>query len=126
MLYRRCLAVWGMGLLAWFQGASAIAADKATDKAADSAFAAYYRSYLDEEFRLHPTMATTLGDHRFDHLLDDVSAPSRARWAERTRAALAELPTRIAYAALSRAAQVDYEIFRDDLKLFLPERCLQS
>ncbi len=116
MMYRRFLAVLGMGMLAWFQGASAIAADKASDKAADSAFAAYYRSYLDEEFRLHPTMATSLGDHRFDHLLDDVSAPSRAHWAGHTRATLAELPTRIAYAQLSRAAQVDYEIFRDDLK----------
>ena len=111
MIYRRWLAVLGMGMLSWFHGASV-----AADNAADSAFAAYYPSYLDEEFRLHPTMATTLGEHRFDHLLDDVSAPSRARWAGHTRAMLAELPTRIAYVQLSRAVQVDYEIFRDDLK----------
>jgi uncharacterized protein (DUF885 family) len=61
-------------------------------------------------------MATALGDHRFDHLLDDLSASSRVRWTEHARATLTELPTRIAYASLSRAAQVDFEIFRDDLK----------
>ena len=83
---------------------------------ADKAFAAYYRNYLDEEFRLHPIMATQLGDHRFDHLLDDVSASARARWTEHARSTLAELPTRIAFAQLSRESQVDYEIFRDDLE----------
>ena len=110
MIYRRLLATLGLGMLAFFSGGTA------AESSADGAFSAYYRNYLEEEFRLHPTMATTLGDHRFDHLLDDVSPASRARWSERTRATLAELPTRIAYAALSRATQVDYEIFRDDLK----------
>ena len=50
MMYRRWLAVLGMGMLSWFQGVSAVAADDAAKSAADSAFAAYYRSFLDEEF----------------------------------------------------------------------------
>src|SRR5437764_13846898 len=53
---------------------------------------AFFKHFLDEEFRQRPLEATRLGDHRFDHLLDEVSAKARARWAERYRATLADLP----------------------------------
>ena len=34
---------------------------------------AFFKSYLDEHFRLRPTEATQLGEHRYDHLLEDLS-----------------------------------------------------
>jgi uncharacterized protein (DUF885 family) len=81
----------------------------------DARLEAFFKSHLDEEFRRRPLDATRLGDHRFDHLLDDVSADARARWADRWRATLADLPRKVDYRKLSRSAQVDYEILRHDL-----------
>ena len=40
---------------------------------ADMKLAAFFRNYLEADCRLSPMRATRLGDHRFDHLLDDVS-----------------------------------------------------
>lgn len=65
---------------------------------------------------MRPTDATSLGDHRFDHLLDDVSEPARRKWLEHSRAELKDLPKRINYKKLTRAGQIDYEIFADELK----------
>ncbi len=82
----------------------------------DAKLATFYRGYLDEFFQQQPYDATLLGEHRFDDRLDDLSAASRAKWMERIRHAHAELPRAVDYARLSRAAQVDYEIFRHDLE----------
>jgi uncharacterized protein (DUF885 family) len=82
----------------------------------DDRLTAFFRSYLDEAFRLRPLDATRLGDHRFDDLLDDVSAEGRARWADQCRATLAELPRKLDCKKLSRAGQIDFEIFEHDLK----------
>src|SRR4029077_13681342 len=97
-------------LMATVLSTSALAA---TDE--DAKLAAHYRSYLDETFQQRPYEATTLGDHRFDAQLEDLFASSRAKWMERIRQALAELPKAVDYARLSRAGQVDFEIFRHDL-----------
>ncbi len=67
----------------------------ATDE--DGKLAAFYRRYLDEVFQQEPYYATTLGDHRFDDRLDDLSAGSRAKWMERIRHALADLPREVQY-----------------------------
>src|SRR5215467_4873776 len=77
---------------------------------------AYFRQYLDEHFALRPLDASRLGDHRFDHLLEDVSKASRERWIEHDRKILKELPKRVAYSKLSRAGQIDFEIFQHDLE----------
>ncbi len=63
--------------------------------------------------------ATGLGDHRFDALLDDVSAAARQRRLDLAQRTLEQLPKRVDYARLSRAGQVDFEILRDALKLDL-------
>ena len=55
-----------------------------------------------------------LGEHRFDHLLDDVSASARQGWLEHLRRELEELK-KFPVSDLSAAGAVDYEIFRDDL-----------
>ena len=86
-----------------------------TAQSADTALTRFFQSYLDEAFALRPLDATRLGDHRFDHLLDDVSAPARARWQEHTRHTLEALPREVDYARLSRDGQVDFEILRHEL-----------
>ena len=83
---------------------------------ADAKLDAFFRHYLDECFQQQPSEATLLGDHRFDAQLEDLSAESRAKWIERMRRALADLPKEVDYARLSRAGQVDFEIFRHELK----------
>jgi uncharacterized protein (DUF885 family) len=80
---------------------------------------AYFKKYLTELFHHKPLEATRLGDHRFDHLLEDLSPAARRRWQEQVRHFLEELPQQVSYARLSRAAQIDYEIFAHHLKYTL-------
>src|SRR6266478_5886959 len=88
----------------------------ATGQQADAGLEAFFKSYLDESFRLRPLEATRLGDHRFDSQLEDLTPEARAKWLELTRKTLAELPKKIDYSILSRPGQIDFEIFRHDLK----------
>ncbi|GIW80931.1 MAG: hypothetical protein KatS3mg105_2738 [Gemmatales bacterium] len=99
----------GVGLLA----ASCPAAEKNPE---DAKLEAFFREYLNKEFTHRPSWATELGDHRFDHLLDDVSAEARKKWRQRLQETLRQLKTKIDYKKLSRASQIDYEIFRHDLE----------
>ena len=82
----------------------------------DDRLVAFFKAHLEREFKERPLEATRLGDHRFDHLLDDVSAKARAGWLARYRNTLAELPKQVDYKKLSRGAQIDYEIFRHHLE----------
>ncbi len=86
------------------------------EPAEDAKLAAEFRSYLDEHFELQPMAATELGDHRFDARLEDLTPEARAKWLELTRRTLAELPQRVDYQKLSRAGQIDFEMFQHDLK----------
>jgi uncharacterized protein (DUF885 family) len=88
----------------------------AAEEPQDVKLAAFFKSYLDAAFRLRPLDATRLGDHRFDHLLDDVSAEARGRWARHFKATLDELPRQVDAKKLSRSSQIDYEIFEHDLQ----------
>jgi len=83
---------------------------------ADMKLAAFFQNYLEADCQLSPMRATRLGDHRFDHLLDDVSAAAIKRRTELARHTLKEMPRKVDYAKLSRACQVDYEILRHDLE----------
>jgi len=82
---------------------------------ADAQLDAFFKKYLDETFRMRPMEATQLGDHRFDHLLEDLTPNARRAWLEHTRKTLAELPKQIDYQKLSRPAQIDFEIFEHAL-----------
>ncbi len=82
----------------------------------DATLDAFFREHLDATFRLRPSMATGLGDHRFDDQLDDVSPAARARWTEQTRSTLEALPRRVDFKKLTRAGQIDYEIFEHSLR----------
>ena len=104
--------IWMFGMLIVLGLAASASAETGEDAKLDAVF----RRYLDEFFQDRPSEATILGDHRFDAKLEDLSAPSRAKWIERTRRALTDLPREVDYAQLSRAGQVDFEIFRQDLE----------
>jgi len=82
---------------------------------ADKKLEAFFREWLEENFRLRPYEATMLGDHRFDHLLDDVSAEARQQWLQHDRDTLRRLPREIPLDQLTAAGRVDFEILRDDL-----------
>jgi uncharacterized protein (DUF885 family) len=81
----------------------------------DDKLSAFFRHYLEETFQMRPLSATQLGEHRFDHLLDDLSAPARTRWLDHTRQTLKALSEQVDYQKLSRPAQIDFEILRHDL-----------
>jgi len=83
---------------------------------ANSKLDIFFKSYLEEHFRQRPLEASRLGDHRFDHLLDDVSSAARAGWLAHTRKTLKDLPREVNYAKLSRDAQIDFEIFKHSLE----------
>jgi len=90
----------------------------------DAALDAFFREHLEASFRLRPSTATGLGDHRFDDQLDDVSPAARARWAQQTLATLDALPRRVDFSKLTRAGQIDYEILDHSLRrsLWLTEQ----
>src|SRR5207245_5456053 len=89
----------------------------------DAKLTTFFQSYLDEAFRLRPMDATKFGDHRFDHLLDDLSPRARAGWIDHTRKVLHELPRQVDYQKLTRSGQIDYEILKHHLarELWLAE-----
>lgn len=82
----------------------------------DAGLDAFFKHYLEERFRQRPVEATKLGDHRFDHLLDDVSRAARDGWLAHARKTLKELPTQVDYAKLSRPGQIDFEILKHELE----------
>jgi uncharacterized protein (DUF885 family) len=92
-----------------------ILAHGAPAEPAEGQLNAFFRRDLDETFQLRPMDATRLGDHRYDNRLDDLSAEARAGWDEHTRKTLAALPNAVDYGKLSRPAQIDFEILRQDL-----------
>src|SRR5262245_19320910 len=86
------------------------------DTGEDAKLNAFFKSFLDEDAKIAPVAASRLGDHRYDHLLDDVSATARAKSLERYKKTLAELAQRVDYAKLTRPGQIDYEIWKRDLE----------
>lgn len=82
---------------------------------ADQQLEKFFDAHLQACFQQRPLDATLLGDHRFDAELDDISAEARSGWLEHYRAQLRRLEAEIPKDQLSRNAQIDYEILRDDL-----------
>ena len=81
----------------------------------DGKLDAYFRTYLEATFRQRPLDATRLGDHRFDALMDDLSATARAGWGDLARKSLAGLAQQIDFEKLSPAGKIDFQIFRHEL-----------
>lgn len=76
----------------------------------------FFKNYLEEHFRQQPFQATSLGDHRFDSRLDDISPKARAGWLALAQQTLDELPKQVDYKKLSRDGQIDFEIFQHHLQ----------
>src|SRR5262245_14892473 len=86
------------------------------EPAQDQKLESFFKSYLDEFFRLQPVQATKLGDHRFDAQLEDVSPEARKQWLAHAERTLQALPKQVDYSQLTRPAQIDFEIFKHDLE----------
>lgn len=82
---------------------------------ADKQLQAFFKSHLEETFRMRPLDATILGDHRFDHQLDDISPEARAAWLSQWRTSLQTLTTSIPADKLTPNAKIDFEILKDEL-----------
>jgi uncharacterized protein (DUF885 family) len=82
----------------------------------NSSLERFFKAYLEEHFKMRPTDATEIGDHRYDGELDDVSPAARQHWVDHARKTLEQLPKQVDYKALSRDEQVDYEIFKHQLE----------
>ena len=94
---------------------SSIPAPVLAAQAETSAFASLSKRYVDGLARLNPSSATSLGDHRFDMQMTDMSAAGRARREAFSKAMLADLQ-RIDRKALSREEQVDAALLDNALR----------
>jgi uncharacterized protein (DUF885 family) len=83
--------------------------------AADVTFDEISKRYLAEMLALTPVRATSLGDHRYDGQLDDVSADGQGRRVGLARQLLAQLDT-LDIPKLSRAHQVDARLLKSELE----------
>jgi uncharacterized protein (DUF885 family) len=81
----------------------------------DTAFEAISKRYLDEMTALTPVNATSLGDHRFDGELDDVSTKGYERRVALAHELLGEVQA-LASTEMSRANQVDAHLLESELQ----------
>jgi uncharacterized protein (DUF885 family) len=83
--------------------------------AADVTFDEIATRYLTDMLALTPVQATSLGDHRYDGQLDDVSADGQGRRVGLARQLLAQMET-LDMPKLSRAHQVDARLLKSELE----------
>jgi uncharacterized protein (DUF885 family) len=84
--------------------------------AEDTRLANLFRTYLDEEFRLHPLFATQAGNHDFDDQLDDLSPAARGKDVDRAKNWLARIAKEIDATKLSRDGRIDLDIWTHNLR----------
>lgn len=82
---------------------------------ANARFAALSKQFLDEYPALSPVNATGLGDHRYDHLVDDVSDAARTKERAFLQRWLGEL-AKVDRKALHRDHQVDHTLLTRKLQ----------
>ncbi len=88
---------------------------RVAERSADVRFERLARHYIDEFPAMSPIGATTLGDHRFDSAIDDVSDATRQYERAFYRRMLDELQ-RIDRESLNRENRVDYQLLRQQLR----------
>ena len=82
---------------------------------ADAAFANVTKNWLDGALKLSPVSATQIGDHRFDHEIDDMSEAGRKARRDFSKSVSAKLDA-IDKTKLNRANQVDHAILSNQLR----------
>jgi len=83
---------------------------------ADEEFQKLAGEYIENGLRLHPEGATELGDHRFDALLTDYSAESRAQELTAHKALLEKLNSFKGIPELTGANSVDFRILQENVE----------
>lgn len=106
---RLCLLTAGIGCASSFP---------LTGQDANQRFSSIVDRYFDESSQLSPVGATSMGDHRFDTEINDVSATGRDRTATFYRVILAELGA-LKPSDLSRDEQIDRALLEHRLKAAL-------
>jgi len=83
--------------------------------AMDQMFQQIVDKYLDQSLRMSPVYATSLGDHRFDGVIDDVDENARRAQLDSSRHLLEQLK-QLDRQAMSRDNQVDYLVLKQALE----------
>lgn len=81
----------------------------------DARFAITPNHFIHEATRLSPVEATVLGEHRYDHLLPNITAKGRTERVSKWRYLLRLLET-MDRSRLSRENQVDYALLKNELE----------
>jgi uncharacterized protein (DUF885 family) len=87
----------------------------AQPSATDMSFDQISKRYLQDMLALTPVAATSLGEHRYDSMLDDVSVAANERRTALARELLGQLRT-LDRGSLSRAHQVDAQLLTNELE----------
>src|SRR5260370_36465340 len=87
----------------------------ASRESADQQFEALATKFIDEYLEMNPETATSLGDHRFDHRLDDRTLNGVNRERQLHATYLQQLKA-IPLSQLNTANQVDYRILQNRLE----------
>ncbi len=106
---------WSHVLTGLLVACALVQAGPARAQGEDAKLEGFFKAHLEETFQMRPLEATTLGDHRFDARLDDLSPQARAGWLAQTRNRLAALSKEVKYTNLSRDGQIDFDILRAEL-----------
>lgn len=89
-----------------------------TEMRDDGEFTKLAREFFEDYFRLHPVTATTIGEHRFDGKMDDLSREAVEKETALCRAYLSRIGA-IDLRKLTRDNRVDAEILRSNLELIV-------
>ncbi|MFZ4081832.1 MAG: DUF885 domain-containing protein [Pirellula sp.] len=109
---RLCLCAT-LGLISLLPVSSLFAQDTAQE---DARLATRFQEWLDDQCKRHPMFATYLGNHDYDHQLDDLSPQARAEDLQNDTKVLNELKQQVDLKRLSRNAQIDLEIWQHFLE----------
>jgi uncharacterized protein (DUF885 family) len=107
------LIALGLAMLTWCLNATGYAQETAQ---ADARLSTRFQEWLDDQCKRHPMFATYLGNHDYDHLLDDLSPEARAEDLQNDKKVLVELQQQLDLKSLSRNAQIDLEIWQHFLE----------
>ncbi|MSR30934.1 MAG: DUF885 domain-containing protein [Gemmataceae bacterium] len=85
---------------------------------AEDSLGKLFHSFLEGELKRKPLEATRLGDHRYDHDLEDLTPAARANWQKAAEQTLGQLKE-ISFEQLPTKSQTDYQVFEAHLERVL-------
>ena len=102
-------------LIGFFLFQNAVVFSNVTKESADKQFEAMAGKYLAELLKMNPERATGLGEHQYDHLLNDYSLAGVKKSRDFNESYLNQLKT-IRFDKLSKVNNIDARIMRDRLE----------